>query len=160
MSGSSARQPLLPGDVYDTEAEIYAPCALGATVSVETLARLKVSIIAGAANNQLRDAEAAAELQQRDILYAPDYLINAGGIISIACEMGGVYQADETALEVSKIKPRLQEVFRRSREEGKGTWVVVDEMARELFQIKGPSKVRGPENVSSPALLAEPLSHA
>lgn len=130
-----------PDDVYDTESEIYAPCALGATLSVENLERLKVTIIAGAANNQLRDAKAAEALQQREILYAPDYVINAGGIINIACEMNGHYRHEVAVREVSKIKPRLQEVFRRARAEEKGTWVVADEIARERFRTRGSSKV-------------------
>ncbi len=130
-----------PDEVYDTEADIYAPCALGATVSMENLERLNVSIIAGAANNQLRDATAAEALRQREILYAPDYVINAGGIINIACEMNGQYQLDVATKEIAKIKPRLQEIFRRARTEKKDTWVVADEMARERFQTQGLSKV-------------------
>ncbi len=148
-----------PDKVYDAEVDIYAPCALGATVSVETLNRLKVSIIAGAANNQLRDAKATEELQQGDILYAPDYLINAGGIINIACEMNGSYQPEKAAREVAKIKPRLQEVYRRARTEGKGTCVVVDEMARERFQMQGFSKVRGPETVMESRHPAESIAY-
>jgi leucine dehydrogenase len=149
-----------PDHVYDTEAEVYAPCALGATVSVENLERLKVSIIAGAANNQLRDAAAAAELRQRNILYAPDYVINAGGIINIACEMNGAYQSAVAAREIAKIKPRLQEVFRRARIEGKDTWTVADEMARERFRVRASRRSGGPGTVLNLEHAMKPLSRS
>lgn len=75
-------------DIYGADMDIYAPCALGATVNDETIERLKVDIIAGAANNQLADEVAHGEiLQKKEIIYAPDFLINAGGIINVYAEL-------------------------------------------------------------------------
>jgi len=77
-------------ELYSLDVDVYAPCALGATVNDKTLPQLKCAIIAGAANNQLKDeTKHAAELQKRGILYAPDYVINAGGLINVYTEIGG-----------------------------------------------------------------------
>lgn len=75
--------------VYDVEADIFAPCAMGAVLNADTIPRLKASIVAGAANNQLATAADGAALRARDILYAPDYVINAGGIIQLSAERIG-----------------------------------------------------------------------
>lgn len=131
-----------PEAVYDVAAEVYAPCALGATVNPETLDRLQVSIIAGAANNQLKDATTAESLRQLGILYAPDYVINAGGIINISVEMTGQYCPDLAREKVAQITPRIEELFARADAEGKTTVAVADEMARERFQKKENETVR------------------
>jgi len=75
-------------DVYDAEVDIYAPCALGATINDDTVKRIKAKVIAGAANNQLADETAHGKiLSERGIVYAPDFLINAGGIINVYAEL-------------------------------------------------------------------------
>jgi len=77
-------------DAYDADVDIYAPCALGATINNETIHRIKASVIAGAANNQLQDENThGLLLQERGIVYAPDFLINAGGIINVYAELEG-----------------------------------------------------------------------
>lgn len=75
--------------IYDAEADIFAPCAMGAILNANTIPRLKASIVAGAANNQLATAADGAALRERSILYAPDYVINAGGIIQLSAERTG-----------------------------------------------------------------------
>ena len=82
-------------DIYDVDMDIYAPCALGATINDETLSRLKCSIIAGAANNQLANEQVhGGILQNRGIVYAPDFLINAGGIINVYAEIAKYDKAE------------------------------------------------------------------
>ena len=77
-------------DLYEADVDIYAPCALGATLNSETIPKLKCSIVAGAANNQLKkEDEHSMMLKNRGILYAPDYAINAGGLINVANEIEG-----------------------------------------------------------------------
>jgi len=122
-----------PDQVYNQEVDVYSPCALGATVNTEALKRLKATIIAGAANNQLAQDLLADDLRDRDILYAPDYLINAGGIINIACEMSSTYCSDQAERLVAQIKPRLQQVFERAKASSRTTTAVADEIARERF---------------------------
>jgi leucine dehydrogenase len=73
-----------PNAIYDLETDVFAPCALGATVNLETIKRLKATIVAGSANNQLAHNQYATNLKERGILYAPDFLINAGGLIHVA----------------------------------------------------------------------------
>lgn len=131
-----------PDAIYDVPGEIYAPCALGATVNAETLDRLQVFIIAGAANNQLKDEKIAGSLRQLDILYAPDYVINAGGIINISVEMKGRYCPDLARVEVAKITPRIEELYARAEAEDKTTVAVADEMARERFCKKSGEVIR------------------
>jgi leucine dehydrogenase len=100
-----------PDAIYDAEADIFAPCALGAVINDNTLGRLKVSIIAGAANNQLATPAHGAALRKREILYAPDYVINAGGIIQLAAEMNKEPQ-DAAHARVRAIGDTLATVFK------------------------------------------------
>ncbi len=120
--------------IYDVEADIYAPCALGATLNLDTLARLKVKIIAGAANNQLATADIGGLLGQKGILYAPDFVINAGGIIKVCFEYLKQPENEVDAL-VRKIGPTLMEVFERAEREGVATSVVADTVAEARFKI-------------------------
>ena len=103
--------------IYDIEVDIYAPCALGATINDETLERLKCSIIAGAANNQLEDEEIHGEvLMKRGILYAPDFLINAGGLINVSSELNG-YNRDRAMRATEKIYDVTLEIFKTAKQQ-------------------------------------------
>jgi len=115
--------------IYDQDVDIYAPCALGATINDDTINRLKCKIIAGAANNQLAEDRHGTELMQKGILYAPDYVINAGGIINISFEAN--YDKDAALEKVDEIYDTLMEVFETSAREGKTTNEVADQLARE-----------------------------
>ncbi len=114
--------------IYDAEADIYAPCALGATLNINTMKRLKVKIIAGAANNQLAATEIGELLKARGILYAPDYVINAGGIIKVCYEYfkKPAILVDAHILEV---KSTLLNIFALAELNGTSTSAVADEMA-------------------------------
>jgi len=104
--------------VYDLPVDIYSPCALGATLNSDTLERLKCDIIAGAANNQLDDEDADGKtLMQRGILYAPDFLINAGGLINVGIDYLGGWSKERVRRKVEKIYDTTLEIFSRSEEE-------------------------------------------
>ncbi|MBU2113604.1 MAG: amino acid dehydrogenase, partial [Gammaproteobacteria bacterium] len=122
-------------DIYAVEADIYAPCALGATINDDTLPQLKVKIVAGCANNQLKEARHGEVLREKGILYAPDYVINAGGIINVASEMRpeGYSEAESTA-KVMAIYDTLLNIFRRADAEGQSTSVIADLMAQEIIR--------------------------
>src|SRR5690606_28744299 len=75
--------PVPPEGIYDVEADVFAPCALGATINDDTIPRLKARVVAGAANNVLAEPRHGKILHDKGILYAPDYVINAGGLISV-----------------------------------------------------------------------------
>src|SRR5690606_36008495 len=117
-------------EIFGLDVEVFAPCALGAVINPQTLEALRAPIIAGAANNQLASPELADELQRRGVLYAPDYAINAGGIIDVCYERTGGSTAQLKA-HIEGIEATLEEIFRRSREEGATTTAIADRMARE-----------------------------
>ncbi|HEY5643813.1 MAG TPA: Glu/Leu/Phe/Val dehydrogenase [Woeseiaceae bacterium] len=121
-----------PRDILFTDVDVLAPCALGNILTSVTIPRIKAKIVAGAANNQLSTAADGKRLMDRDILYAPDYVINAGGIISVAAEYYGNASEDEVRTDVGRIKDRLEKLFVESRETGRPTNELADELARKL----------------------------
>lgn len=119
--------------IYDVEADIYAPCALGATLNEDTLGRLRAKIVAGAANNQLATPDIGDKLRQRGILYAPDFVINAGGIIKVCYEY---FKKPDSEIDghVRRIADTLTEVFERADREQLPTSVVADRVAESRFK--------------------------
>lgn len=104
-------------DIFDLDMDIYAPCALGATVNTESINKMKCPIIAGAANNQLADENVHGKmLIEKGILYAPDFLINAGGLINVAAELDG-YNRERVMGNVEKIYERTLDIFHLSERE-------------------------------------------
>ena len=119
--------------IYDVDADIYAPCALGATLNVDTLVRLKVGIVAGAANNQLANAGIGELLRQKGVLYAPDFVLNAGGIIKVCYEYLQQPEVD-VDFHVRAIGATLQDIFARAERDGLPTSVVADRVAEARFK--------------------------
>ncbi|WP_372875356.1 Glu/Leu/Phe/Val dehydrogenase dimerization domain-containing protein [Pseudomonas sp.] len=117
-------------DIYGLEVDVFAPCAMGAIINPQTLEALRAPVIAGAANNQLADAGLAEELRRRGCLYAPDYAINAGGIIDVCYERNGGSTAELKA-HIEGIGATLAEIFQRAEREGNTTTAVADRMAQE-----------------------------
>ena len=117
-------------DLYGLDVDVYAPCAMGATINPQTLQVLRAPVIAGAANNQLASADLADELQRRACLYAPDYAINAGGIIDTSYERSAGSAAQLKA-HIEGIGATLAEIFQRAEREGVTTTLVADRMAHE-----------------------------
>ncbi|MBV1774686.1 amino acid dehydrogenase [Burkholderiaceae bacterium DAT-1] len=122
-----------PDRIYDVQCDIYAPCALGATLNTDTLSRLKAKIVAGAANNQLATPDIGDALRNKGILYAPDFVINAGGIIKVCYEY---FQKPEDEIDghVRRIGDTLAEVFARADAEQVSTAVVADRVAEARFK--------------------------
>lgn len=114
-------------------ADVVAPCALGAVLDATTIPKLQTSIVAGAANNQLATAQDGARLHAAGVLYAPDYVINAGGIISVGREYLGGATVESINAEIQRIPERLTEIFTRSRISNRPTSDIADEMARQLL---------------------------
>jgi leucine dehydrogenase len=110
-------RPVSPDAIYDQDADIFSPNALGATINDETLPRLKVQVIAGGANNQLAEDRHGGELEKRGILYAPDYVINGGGVINVYGELHRwpVERAKKKAGEIYQTLLRIFEIARRER---------------------------------------------
>jgi leucine dehydrogenase len=116
--------------ILSEDVDVFAPCALGAVLNVNSISRLRAHIVAGAANNQLAEDKDGQTLQAAGVLYAPDYVINAGGIISVAREYAGGTEAQVTA-EIHEIPGRLIEIFDRARRQSRPTNAIADEMAQE-----------------------------
>jgi len=127
-----------PDVIHAVAADVFAPCALGGAVSETTLPEIKASIIAGAANNQLASAEIGEACRQRGILYAPDYVVNAGGIINVAAEVSGTYDPNWVKTKLDDLEITLKTVFTQAAEQGLPTNVVADRMARE--RLRSPDK--------------------
>jgi leucine dehydrogenase len=117
--------------ILEAPADVLAPCALGAVLNAASIPRLKAKVVAGAANNQLATPEDGTRMFAAGILYAPDYVINAGGIISVGREYLGGATAESIDAEIRKIPERLLTIFERSRRERRATSEIADEMARE-----------------------------
>jgi len=121
-----------PTDVLYADVDVLAPCALGNILTSVTIPKLRASVIAGAANNQLATTEDGMRLAERRILYAPDYVVNAGGIISVAREFLGQSCEDEVRAEVNRIPERMRAIFNAAQESGQPTNDVADELARRI----------------------------
>ena len=120
-----------PEAMLDLDMDIYAPCALGATVNSDSIPKLKCSIIAGAANNQLAEEKVhGRQLIERGILYAPDFLINAGGLVNVAAEASGSYNREKVTRDVEKIYHRLLDIFSLSLSEN----ITTQEAAMRIAQ--------------------------
>lgn len=119
-----------PDEIYDVAADIFSPNALGAIINPDTLARLKVRAIAGGANNQLATPDVGEQLLEKGILYAPDYVINGGGIINVAAEISGTYDPAWVEGKVRRLVQTLGEVLDQAKAENRATNRVADAIAR------------------------------
>lgn len=141
----------VPGEaIFDAEADVFAPCALGAGLNDATIPRLKVKIVAGSANNQLAEARHGQMLADRNILYAPDFIVNGGGVINVADEAGeGGYNRERALSKVAGIYDLLTEVFRRSEAEGILPVQAAQATARERIERAGNGRMFMPEGAGS-----------
>ncbi|HZW68090.1 MAG TPA: Glu/Leu/Phe/Val dehydrogenase [Pseudogracilibacillus sp.] len=129
-----------PDEIYDVDCDIYSPCALGGTLNDDTISRLKAKIIAGSANNQLEEERHGLVLHEKGVIYAPDYVINSGGVINVAEELVG-YNRDRALNKVKSIYSILSEVFTISREKNIPTSVAANERAeRRMKSIRASSR--------------------
>ncbi len=118
-------------NIYDIDCDIYAPCALGATLNTENINRLKCSVVSGAANNQLADENVHGRmLADRGILYAPDFLINAGGLINVFSELKG-YNRKDALSHTEKIYDTTLEIFEKAKTENITTVEAAKKIAEE-----------------------------
>jgi leucine dehydrogenase len=134
-----------PGQIFDAEADVFAPCALGGAINIDTLPRLKAKIIAGGANNQLADPEIGRAVYERGMLYLPDYVINGGGIINVAGEIRALDRQEAfdpawVATKLARLMETLGEVLDRSKAEGRPTHEVANEMAKGRISLAAEQK--------------------
>lgn len=131
-----------PNVIYDIDMDIYAPCALGATINDKTIDRLKCQVIAGAANNQLEDEEKHGKiLLKKGITYAPDFLINAGGLINVYAEFIGGYNREQTYKHADRIYDICTAILNKSEKENIPAQQAAIEMAWNRIQSMGKVKL-------------------
>ncbi len=124
-----------PDAILDTDAEVFCPCALGGVINAGTLPRLRCQIVAGAANNQLEDDAAGDALFERGIVYAPDYAINAGGVMNVSLELEG-YSAERAHAMVERIEDTVGTILERARRESIPSWRAADlEAERRIREV-------------------------
>ena len=128
-------------DIYDVDAKVFVPCALGGVINAETVERLKCDVVAGSANNQLESDRWGTELEKRGIVYAPDYAINSGGLINVAIELQG-YNAERAYAHVEKIYDTITRIFQIAERDGIASFQAADRLAEE--RIAAVSRVKAP----------------
>ncbi|MCK6257634.1 branched-chain amino acid dehydrogenase [Fictibacillus sp. KIGAM418] len=122
-----------PDEIYGVECDIFAPCALGAIINDQTIGQIKAKVIAGAANNQLRETRHGDAIHEMGIIYAPDYVINAGGVINVADELNG-YNRDRAMKKVETIYDNIAKVIEISKRDGIPTYLAADRLAEERIE--------------------------
>jgi len=133
LADRSGGRVVSPDEILGLEADVLSPCALGAVLNETTIPQLKVPVVAGAANNQLATPEDGERLLQRQILYAPDYVINAGGIINVCTEYLGDGDATLVRRRIEGIPVRLEQIWSEGAESGRDPAAVADAMAQRLI---------------------------
>jgi leucine dehydrogenase len=126
-------------DIYDVPADVFAPCALGAVINDATIGRLRVDIVAGGANNQLAEDRHGDMLEERHITYAPDYVINGGGLINVNAELHG-WSAERGRSKAGEIYDTILRVFEIARDEGIPSYRAADRLAEQ--RIASVAQVR------------------
>jgi leucine dehydrogenase len=133
-------------EIYDVDADVYSPCALGGTVNADTIDRIKAKIICGAANNQLATDEIGDEITRRGVLYAPDYAVNAGGLMNVSIEFDG-YNRERAMRMMRTIYYNLGKIYQIAERDGIPTYMAADRMAEERIAMMGKIKLPHMGNV-------------
>lgn len=132
-------QAIGPDDIYGVDAQVFAPCALGAIVNDDTIAQFRFEIIAGAANNQLAQERHGDQLHRRGILYAPDYVINAGGLINVYGELNN-WTSEQARRKAGEIYETLAQIFELAKSSGLPTYEAADRVAERRIEQVGALK--------------------
>lgn len=130
VARTTGAQIVAPAEIYDVAADIFSPNALGAIINPDTLPRLRVRVVAGGANNQLATPETGDRLREMGIVYAPDYVINGGGIINVASEISGTYDPTWVEAKLQRLIQTLGDVLDQAQREDRAANRVADEIAR------------------------------
>lgn len=146
VAARTGAKVVAPGAIFEAEADVFAPCALGGAINESTLPKLKAKVIAGGANNQLADLAIGRAVFERGMLYAPDYVINGGGIINVAGEIRALERGeafDPTWVETKLVglTQTLEQVLDRSITEGRPTHEVANEMAKARIEQAAAAKL-------------------
>lgn len=133
-----------PDDLLYSDVDVLAPCALGSILTSETIPRIRAKVIAGGANNQLATDADGQRLAERQILYAPDYVINAGGIINVTHEYFELGSEENVRTAIGRIPQRLKAIFAEAEATARPTNVIADDMARRIVAAGRPDPELAP----------------
>ena len=122
-----------PEEIYSVPAQVFAPCALGGIINDQTIPELKVQIVAGAANNQLLEERHGAILRERNILYAPDYVANSGGVLNGTVELLG-WKPEDALKKINEIYDTILKIYESARAQGLTTNKAADQLAEERLK--------------------------
>lgn len=128
------------GAIYDVECDVFAPCALGGVLSEATIPRLKCAVVCGAANNQLAAPQDAERLTAREVLYAPDYIANAGGVTNVYFELGRAYDRDAALAKTAEIYDTMKRVIETAHRQGATTAAAADCIAEARLRAARASR--------------------
>ncbi len=147
VAARTGAEILAPDAIYDVKADIYAPCALGATLNPQTLDRITAKAVVGAANNQLATPEIGRILFERGVLYAPDYVVNGGGIINVAAEMNArqtksAFDPAWVEKKLSRLIETFDEILERSAVENRPTHEIADAIAEARIAAAAEYKLQ------------------
>ena len=131
-----AARAVAPDEIYSVQADVFAPCALGAIINDKTIPQLRVEIVAGAANNQLLEERHGDELESRNIMYAPDYVANAGGVINVYSELAG-WTSARSFRKADEIYYTILKVFEIAKTERIPTYLAADRLAEQRIHAVG-----------------------
>jgi leucine dehydrogenase len=123
-----------PDAIFDAECDIFAPCALGGAMNEQSIPRLKCAIVCGPANNQLAEGRDGNRLQRRGILYAPDYIVNSGGVTNVYYELGREYSREAAMAKTSEIFDAVTQVIGESKSQGVTTAEAADRIAEKRLE--------------------------
>lgn len=126
-------------EIYSQDVDIFAPCALGAIINDETIPQLKAKVVAGAANNQLKEPRHGDKLNELGIVYAPDYVINSGGVMNVADELNG-YNRERAMKRVEGIYATIARIFEISKKEGIASYAAADRLAEDRIARMAKSR--------------------
>lgn len=135
-------------EIYSQDADIFAPCALGAIINDETIPQFKFKVIAGSANNQLKENRHGDQIHEMGIVYAPDYVINSGGVINVADELAG-YDSERALNRVAGIYDTIENIFAISKRDNIPTYVAADRLAEERIARVAKSRSQFLQNEKS-----------
>ena len=141
VASETGAEIVSPDSIFTMNMDIYAPCALGATLNTENIDRLKCAIVAGAANNQLADETIHGKMiMEKGIIYAPDFLINAGGLINVYAEFSGGYNRQRALTQTEKIYDFTLSIIKKSKQENIPTYLAAKQIAEK--RLSDISKVK------------------
>lgn len=124
------------GEIAFVECDVFAPCAMGAVINDQSIAKLRAKVVCGGANNQLAEARHGDQLREMGVLYAPDYVTNAGGLMNVFVELEG-YSPDRALDKTVQVYDNLMKVFAIAKRDDVGTHTAADRLAEERIDVIG-----------------------